>query len=68
MTWICGYRDGTPQGRALQMPDWTYVLVTEADAAEIAAELRRSTDTEPHILTVRGRLICLARTRKDGKE
>ena len=36
MTWICGYRDGTPQGRAFQMPDWTYVLVTEVDAAEIA--------------------------------
>ncbi|MFA5732172.1 MAG: hypothetical protein WCY91_07215 [Acidithiobacillus sp.] len=68
MTWICGYRDGTPQGRAFQMPDWTHGWVTEADAAEIAAELRRSTGAEPHILTVRGRLIRLARTRKDGKE
>lgn len=67
MTWICGYPDGTPQGLAFQMPDWTYGLVTEADAAEIAADLRQSTGTEPHILTVRGRLIRLARTRKDGK-
>ena len=68
MTWICGYRDGTPQGRAFQMPDWTHGLVTEVDAAWIAADLRRSTGTEPHILTVRGRLIRLARTRRDGKE
>ncbi|MBU2718382.1 hypothetical protein HF563_03065 [Acidithiobacillus ferridurans] len=68
MTWICGYRDGTPQGRAFQMPDWSHGVVTEVDAVEIAAELRRSTGAEPHILTVRGRLIRLARTRKDGKE
>ena len=64
MTWICGYRDGTPQGRAFQMPDWTHGLVTEADTAEIAADIRQSTGTEPHILTVRGRLIRLGRARK----
>jgi len=68
MTWTCGYPDGTHSGRAFQMPDWTHGLVTEADAAGIAADLRQSTGTEPHILTVRGRLIRLARTRKDGKE
>ena len=68
MTWICGYPDGTPQGWAFQMPDWTHGLVTEADAAGISADLRQSTGTEPHILAVRGRLIRLARTRKDGKE
>ena len=68
MIWTCGYPDGTHPGLAFQMPDWTHGVVTEVDAVEIAAELRRSTGAEPHILTVRGRLIRLARTRKDGKE
>lgn len=64
MSWICGYQNGTAAGRAFQMPDWTHGWVTEADAAEIAAEIRRSTGTEPHILTVRGHLIRLGRVRK----
>lgn len=64
MSWICGYQNGTAPGRAFQMPDWTYGLVTEADAAGIAADIRQSTGTEPHILTVRGRLIRLGRVRK----
>ena len=68
MTWTCSYPDGTHSGRAFQMPDCTHGLVTEVDAAGIAADLRQSTGAEPHILTVRGRLIRLARTRKDGKE
>ncbi len=64
MTWICGYRDGTREGRVFQMPDWAYGLVTDADAADVAAALRRSTGTEPPTLAVRGRMIRLAKARK----
>lgn len=64
MIWTCGYPDGTHSGLAFQMPDWTHGLVTEADAAGIAADIRQSTGTEPHILTVRGCLIRLGRVRK----
>ena len=64
MIWTCGYPDGTHPGLAFQMPDWTHGWVAEADAAEVAVDIRQSTGAEPHILTVRGRLICLARARK----
>jgi len=66
--WTCGYRDGSPEGRAFQMPDWTYGFVADADAAEVAADLRRSTGTEPPTLAVRGRMIRLAKARKKVRD
>ncbi|SMH64593.1 protein of unknown function [Acidithiobacillus ferrivorans] len=50
------------------MPDWTYRFVADADAAEIAADLRRSTGTEPPTLAVRGRMIRLAKARKKVRD
>lgn len=64
MTLICGYSDCAREGKAFQMPDWIYGLVTEGVAAEIASKLRCSAGTEPHALTVRGRMIRLVRFRK----
>ncbi|MBU2765830.1 hypothetical protein HAP94_06385 [Acidithiobacillus ferrivorans] len=50
------------------MPDWAYGLVTDADAADVAAALRRSTGTEPPTLAVRGRMISLAKARKKNRD
>jgi len=63
MSFFIGYHDGTRQGRCFTLPDLYHGIVGDADADHIAEQLRRELGREPHIQTVRGRVIRLAKSR-----
>lgn len=49
--------------QVLTLPDFCHGLVSEAEADDIAEQLRYSTGKEPSWQTVRGKLIKLARAK-----
>ncbi len=64
MTWHCGWRDGTPNGKCVLLPDEAAHLVTNDDAQRIRDRLKTESGKEPHTASMRSRLLKLARARR----